>query len=194
MIKLTEDGGIGDDTLLGGRGDDVLLGGNDNDAIDGNQGNDTALMGAGDDRFTWDPGDGSDTIEGQDGHDAMTFNGANVAEAFDVSANGGRVRFFRNVANITMDLNRVEEIDLNALGGADQVTVHDLSGTDLTAVESDLAGTIGGTTGDGAQDQVIVDATAAMTSSRPPARRAPRPSVGCRRSSASRTPRRHRTR
>ena len=28
----------------------------------------------------------------------MTFNGANVAEVFDVSANGGRVRFFRNVA------------------------------------------------------------------------------------------------
>ena len=76
--------------------------------IDGNQGNDTALMGAGDDRFTWDPGDGSDIIEGQAGSDMLAFNGANVAEAFDVSANGGRVRFFRNVANITMDLNDVE--------------------------------------------------------------------------------------
>ena len=97
----------------------MQLGGDDNDALDGNQGNDTALMGAGDDRFTWDPGDGSDTIEGQDGRDAMAFNGANIAEAFDVSANGGRVRFFRNVANITMDLNDVEAIDLNALGGAD---------------------------------------------------------------------------
>ena len=158
-MKLTEDGGAGDDTLLGGRGNDVLLGGDGNDAIDGNQGNDTALMGAGDDRFTWDPGDGSDIIEGQAGRDAMTFNGANVAEAFDVSANGGRVRFFRNVANITMDLNDVEAIDLNALGGADQLTVNDVSGTDLTAVNTDLAGTIGGTTGDGAQDQVIVNAT-----------------------------------
>jgi Ca2+-binding RTX toxin-like protein len=159
VLKLTEDGGIGDDTLLGSRGDDVLLGGNDDDAIDGNQGNDTALMGANDDRFTWDPGDGSDIIEGQDGHDAMTFNGANVAEAFDVSANGGRVRFLRNVANITMDLNDVEGIDLNALGGADRLTVNDVSGTDLTAVNTDLAGAIGGTTGDGAQDQVIVNAT-----------------------------------
>ena len=46
-------------------------------------------MGAGDDRFIWDPGDGSDTIEGQAGSDALTFNGANVAEQFDVSANGG---------------------------------------------------------------------------------------------------------
>jgi Ca2+-binding RTX toxin-like protein len=159
-MKLTEDGGAGNDTLLGGRGADVLLGGDDDDTIDGNQGNDTALMGVGDDRFVWDPGDGSDIIEGQDGADAMTFNGANVAEAFDVSANGGRVRFFRNVANITMDLNDVERIDLNALGGADVLTVNDLSGTDLTAVNGDLAGTIGGTTGDGAPDQVIVKATA----------------------------------
>jgi Ca2+-binding RTX toxin-like protein len=157
--KLTQDGGTGNDTLLGGRGNDVQLGGDGNDSLDGNQGNDVAFMGAGDDRFTWDPGDGSDTIEGQDGRDAMTFNGANIAEAFDVSANGGRVRFLRNVANITMDLNDVEAIDVNALGGADTVTVNDVSGTDLTAVNSDLAAAIGGAVGDGAQDQVIVNAT-----------------------------------
>jgi Ca2+-binding RTX toxin-like protein len=158
-MKLTEDGGAGDDTLLGGRGNDVQIGGENNDALDGNQGNDTALMGAGDDRFTWDPGDGSDIVEGQAGVDTLAFNGANVAEAFDVSANGGRVRFFRNVANITMDLNDVEGIALNALGGADQLTVNDVSGTDLTTVNTDLAGAIGGTTGDGAPDQVIVNAT-----------------------------------
>jgi Ca2+-binding RTX toxin-like protein len=158
-MKLTEDGGAGDDTLLGGRGNDVQIGGDNNDALDGNQGNDTALMGAGDDRFTWDPGDGSDIVEGQAGVDTLAFNGANVAEAFDVSANGGRVRFFRNVANITMDLNDVEGIALNALGGADQLTVNDVSGTDLTTVNTDLAGAIGGTTGDGAPDQVIVNAT-----------------------------------
>jgi Ca2+-binding RTX toxin-like protein len=159
VLKLTADGGTGDDTLLGSQGDDALLGGNDNDAIDGNQGNDTAFMGADDDRFTWDPGDGSDVVEGQAGNDTLAFNGANIAEAFDVSANGGRVRFIRNVANITMDLDDVEGIALNALGGADQLTVNDVSGTDLTAVNTDLAGTIGGTTGDGAQDQVIVNAT-----------------------------------
>jgi Ca2+-binding RTX toxin-like protein len=157
--KLTQDGGAGNDTLVGGRGNDVQVGGDGNDAFDGNQGNDVALMGAGDDRFTWDPGDGSDTIEGQDGADTMAFNGANVAETFDVSANGGRVRFVRDVGNITMDLDGAERIDLNALGGADRLTVNDLAGTDLTAVNPDLAATIGGTAGDGAQDQVIVNAT-----------------------------------
>ena len=118
LIKITVDGGAGNDTLLGSNGVDVLLGGDGNDVVDGNQGNDTALLGAGDDSFQWDPGDGSDTIEGQDGTDAMLFNGSNVNENIDVSANGGRLRFVRNVANIVMDLNDVESIVANALGGA----------------------------------------------------------------------------
>ena len=58
-----------------------------------------------------------------------------------------------------MDLNDVETIDLNALGGTDTVTVNDLTGTDVTEVNVDLAGTIGGTAGDGAADTVIVNGT-----------------------------------
>jgi hypothetical protein len=41
--------------------------------------------------------------------------------------------FFRDIASITMDLDDVESIDFRAFGGADTVTVHDVSGTDLTA-------------------------------------------------------------
>src|SRR5262249_19087613 len=108
LIKLTVDGGTGNDTILGSNGNDFLLGGDGNDFIDGNQGNDTALMGAGDDTFQWDPGDGSDIVEGQDGADRMLFNGANINERMDVSANGQRIRFTRDVANIVMDLNGVE--------------------------------------------------------------------------------------
>ena len=40
----------------------------------------------------------------------MLFNGANISERMDVSANGQRVRFVRDVANITMDLDNVESI------------------------------------------------------------------------------------
>ena len=58
--------------------------------------------------------------------------------AFDISANGGRVRFTRDVANITMDLNDVENINVAALGGADTITVNDLSGTDVKQVAIDL--------------------------------------------------------
>ena len=96
-------------------------------------------MGAGDDTFVWNPGDDNDTLEGQAGFDTMLFNGANVAENIDISANGGRVRFFRNIANVTMDLDDVEGIDFNALGGADNVVVNDLSGTDVTEVNTNLA-------------------------------------------------------
>ena len=53
----------------------------------------------------------------------MLFNGANVAEKFDLSANGDRLRFTRDIANITMDTHGVERVDVQALGGADTVTV-----------------------------------------------------------------------
>jgi Ca2+-binding RTX toxin-like protein len=145
-LKLGVDGGAGDDALLGGAGDDVLRGGDGNDILDGNQGVDIALLGAGDDRFLWDPGDGSDTVEGQAGHDTMTFNGSDASEQFEVSANGRRVRFTRDVGTITMDLNGIEETDLAALGGSDRLTVNDVSGTDLTEIQTDLAGNQGAST------------------------------------------------
>jgi Ca2+-binding RTX toxin-like protein len=157
LIQITVDGGPDNDTLLGSNGVDFLLGGTGNDFVDGNQGNDTALMGAGDDTFQWDPGDGSDIVEGQDNTDTMLFNGANINEKMDVSANGGRVRFTRDVANIVMDLNDVESIVTRALGGVDTLTTNDLSGTDVTSVLWDLNANGGGD--DAAADNVIVNAT-----------------------------------
>jgi hypothetical protein len=158
-IPTTIDGGAGADSLAGGSGAELLLGGDGNDSIDGNRGNDVAFMGAGDDTFVWDPGDGSDVVEGQDGADTMLFNGAGGPEQVDLSANGNRLRFFRTQGTITMDTRGVERVDFNALGGADTVTVNDLTGTDVTSVNVDLAGTIGGGAGDGSADRVIVNAT-----------------------------------
>jgi hypothetical protein len=153
------DGGPGNDTIAGGAGPETLNGGPGNDTIDGNAGNDVSDLGPGDDTFVWDPGDGSDTIEGNDGTDNMVFNGAAVSETVDLSANGNRLRFFRSPANITMDTHGVESVDFNALGGADSVTVNDLSGTDVHNVDVDLAGTLGGVTGDGQADRVTVVGT-----------------------------------
>jgi Ca2+-binding RTX toxin-like protein len=158
-IPATIDGGPGDDTIAGGKGVETLIGGDGNDTIDGNGGNDPALLGAGDDSFVWDPGDGSDTVDGQDGADTMRFNGAGIAEKIELSANGNRLRFTRDVGTITMDTAGVERVDFNALGGADLVTVNDLSGTDVTGVNVDLAGSLGGATGDGAPDRVVVTGT-----------------------------------
>ena len=118
------------------------------------------MLGAGDDTFVWDPGDGSDVVEGQDGLDTMRFNGANIADQVDLSANGSRLRFFRNPGNITMDTAGVERVDFNALGGADLVTFNDLRGTDVSALNLELAGSLGGAAGDGAADRVVVNGTA----------------------------------
>jgi Ca2+-binding RTX toxin-like protein len=159
LIKVTVDGGTGNDTILGTNGIDLLRGGDGDDFIDGQQGNDVAFLGAGNDVFQWDPGDGSDTVEGGDGTDRMLFNGSNGDEIFEASANGERVRFTRNLGNIVMDLNDVEAIDLNTLGGVDRTTVNSLRGTDLVEINVNQAGTIGGTAGDGLADVVTVFGT-----------------------------------
>jgi Ca2+-binding RTX toxin-like protein len=159
LIQLTIDGGTGNDTLLGSNGSDLLFGGEGDDFIDGQQGNDVAFLGAGDDVFQWDPGDGSDTVEGQAGSDTLLFNGSAGNEIFEATANGERLRFVRNLGNIVMDLNEVESLDLNMLGGADTVRVNDLSGTDMVEVNVNLAGTFSGTAGDSQPDTIIVNGT-----------------------------------
>ena len=56
--------------------------------------------------------------------------------------------------------NGVENIQVNALGGADTIVVNDLTGTDAKQVNIDLSGTAGSGQGDGAADNVIVNGTA----------------------------------
>src|SRR5262249_21946235 len=91
----------------------------------------------------------------------LQFNGSNIAEKIDLSANGSRLRMTRDVASVTMDVNGVEQVNVAVLGGADTVTVNDLSGTGVTAVNIDLAAMPGSGTGDGAADAVIVNGTSA---------------------------------
>jgi Ca2+-binding RTX toxin-like protein len=158
-IPTTMEGGSGNDTMLGGSGAETYRGGSGSDFADGNRGNDVAdAMGSGNDTFQWDPGDGNDVIEGDSGFDTMLFNGAGAAERIEMSANGDRLRFTRDVANIVMDTDSVERVVFNALGGTDLVTVNDLGATDVTQVDVDLAGP--GGAGDGALDTVVVNGTA----------------------------------
>jgi len=160
QISLTVDGGAGNDTIIGSQGADMLIGGDGNDTVIGGRGNDTAFLGAGNDTFVWNPGDGNDTVEGEAGTDTLVFNGANIAESMDISANGPRVRLSRNIGNIVMDLDGVEHIQVAALGGPDTITVNDLAGTAATQVALDLSATAGSGQGDGAADTVIDNATA----------------------------------
>ncbi len=144
---------------VGGLGDDVMLGSEGGDTMNGGDGADLMFGGAGDDDFVWNPGDDSDVLEGQAGLDTLLFRGANIAEIVSLTANGARMLLFRNVASVLMDANDVERVEFAALGGADQVTVNDLTGTDVTEVSIDLASVAGSGVGDGQADNVIVNGT-----------------------------------
>jgi len=148
--------GAGNDVVLGGTGDDGILAGGGRDVVDGNRGSDTADLDGGDDEFIWDPGDGSDTIRGASGHDTLTFNGSSGDEALAAFSLGGRLGFTRDLGSIFMDSASVEQLDVNALGGADTFTMDDLSDTGVNTVDANLAGSLGGVGGDGAVDALTV--------------------------------------
>lgn len=128
-VALTFTSGVGNDTVYGSALNDVFGSG---------VGNDTFYGGGGSDALTWNPGDGSDVFEGGDGNDALVFNGSGAAEVFTLSAVGTRLQLLRDVGNITMDMADVEQVNLNALGGADSATVNDLTPTDVQVVNIDL--------------------------------------------------------
>ncbi len=148
LTAITMDGGSDNDTLSGSNGADTLIGGSGNDAVDGQQGVDNALLGSGNDTFQWDPGDGNDTVDGQSSTDSLVFNGSAIGEVMHVSANGARVNLTRNIANITTDLVGMERTLFVPRGGADVITVEDLTGTEMDVVEADF-------TADGVSDSLI---------------------------------------
>jgi hypothetical protein len=157
-IPTTIAGGDGNDSLEGGQTkvaaqNETYYGGDGNDLVDGGKGADTANLGDGGDTFRWDNGEGSDVIEGQDGHDTLVFNGAGINENVTLTADAGRLKFFRVQGNVLMDTDGVEQVDDNAAGGADSVTVNDLSSTDVRQTNIDLGGV------DAAADSVVVNAT-----------------------------------
>lgn len=158
-INMTIDGGAGRDTITGGQGADLILGGEGNDMVVGGRGNDTVQLGSGSDAFVWNPGDGSDIVEGEDGTDSLVFNGASAAESIAIAAFGGRVQLARDVANVTMDVNQVEVIQVNTFDGADTVTIDDLTGTGVMRVGVDLADNPSTGDGDGQPDNVVLGGT-----------------------------------
>jgi Ca2+-binding RTX toxin-like protein len=128
-------GGAQPVAMSGGGGVDTLTGSGLGDIVRGGPGNDSMFGGAGDDVFTWVPGDGSDTIQGGAGNDILAFVGSAEAETFAVTADGVGFDFTRDVGNIVMDLEGIESLELSTLGGANSVTVNDLTGVaDLASV------------------------------------------------------------
>ena len=150
-------GGNGNDTLIGGAGNDTLFGGNGDDTVIGGKGTDTAFLGNGNDTFIWNPGDGNDVVDGGRGFDTLVFRGADrpAGETFSIDPNGSGATF--NRPNGTIDLTDVERIQFEAQGQhPDNITINDLTGTDVKQVAIDLGGGAGG---DGQVDKVFINAT-----------------------------------
>jgi hypothetical protein len=124
LIKLTLDGGTGDDNLTGGDGDD---------------------------RFLWAPGQttSQDAIDGSDGNDTLQLEGDDSAETYELTG-AIAVTTTRNgiQPNAT---SRVETIAINGRDGDDQVRVADAV-ADHAALDADLGAgadlAIGGAAGD----------------------------------------------
>jgi Ca2+-binding RTX toxin-like protein len=151
----TLSGDAGRDDLRGGAGVDVLIGGKGADTADGGVGTDTEILGDGADTALWVPGEGSDVIAGGTGHDTLAFTGADLSEVMSLSANGDNAVLLRDLGNIRMDLDGVENVEVSALGGADTMTVNNLDGTDVRRADLDLSAQ--GGSGDRQQDKVFVN-------------------------------------
>ena len=88
----------------------------------------------------------------------MLFNGSAGNESFEASANGGRVRFTRNVGEHRHGPRRRRDARHEGpRRRRHRSTVNDLSGTDVTDVVADLNAAGGGD--DLAADNVIVNVT-----------------------------------
>jgi Ca2+-binding RTX toxin-like protein len=150
VMQLSINGDAGNDTITGSRGADELDGGDGNDAVAGGRGNDLVDLGAGNDLFTWSVGDGRDTVNGGAGIDTVVLTGSSGAEGFDIQANS-------IFASLNVD-DGVERVKIRALAGGDTIFVGSLAGTDVSAVDIDLAAAVSGALPDAASDTIIVDA------------------------------------
>lgn len=158
-LRLDVDAGAGDDVIASGGGDDMLRGGAGRDFVSGGRGNDRAWLGAGDDVFAWDNGDGSDVVDGNGGRDALVFNGFAAAETFCLTAAAAQAVLTRDLGNIRMDMTSIEAVTIRAFGGADAISLGDMTGSTVRAVE--VAMSLPGLAGDGAADAVTVEGGAA---------------------------------
>ena len=111
-----------------------------NDTITGAGGADTITMLGGNDLALWSLGDGSDIVEGGVGIDTARFS--STAGFFLVSGGSGGVFVADGAGGAAtfVDVNDVERLEFFLSAFYNQITVGDLSGTDVTKVTIDFAG------------------------------------------------------
>ena len=155
MPRTDMSGGDGNDTLLGGSKLEVINGDGGNDFIDGRGGDDALNGEAGNDTFNWSPGGGNDFIQAGLDFDTIRFDGSNGNEAFELFNDDGFFSITRSLGAVSLLIQDLETVNLQAFGGQDVVNVRDLTAVGVTVVNVNLAGPLG--TPDGVADQVLVE-------------------------------------
>ena len=154
-------GGVGNDILYAGPLDDLLDGGVDDDLLVAGIGNATMNGNRGNDQFHWKAGDGNPNIDGGGGTDSLGMTGSDAADSFVLRPiNNARLQ-----VEVSDDLKKllatprsanVEYVEVEGLGGADNVVVKALLGTAVEVVSVDTSDKL---TPDGAKDTIVVNAT-----------------------------------
>jgi hypothetical protein len=88
-------------------------------------------------------------VDGGEGQDAATLAGTDSSEDFRLSSADTRVRMTRDGGRVSMLTSALEQAELPAGGGRDELDVRDLTGAELQEVHTDL--------GDGQDDRLSVD-------------------------------------
>lgn len=135
-------GDDGNDTLDGSTNDDFIYGGGEDDYIIGGQGRDYLYGGGEIDTFVWSNGDGNDVVDGGSAADTLSLTTADefgdssfTGERFTLTADGVEAIFQRTSDNpFNVVLSNTETVELFTLGGADSLTVGDLTGTGIESV------------------------------------------------------------
>jgi Ca2+-binding RTX toxin-like protein len=137
--------GLGNDTI-------VLTGVAHPAVVSGGDGNDTFIGGPAGDTFVWNPGDDDDVVDGGLGSDTLVFNGSNIGEMITITADGAGFDLTRDVANVRMEVENAETLELRSSGGADTVVTTGLVDTAQVIVDGPLG------VDDGAADVLTFDA------------------------------------
>jgi len=132
----THNGSPVGDLIIAAGGDDTVSGQAAGDVIYGNKGSDTLNGNQGPDVFVWTNGDGTDTVNGNQGIDTQVVEGSPTAgEDFELRADGGGAVFERSSqVAFQINLQSVEELHLQSLGGNDDLLVRNLQGSGVNEV------------------------------------------------------------
>lgn len=129
------DGGGGNDFIYGGGGNDSLQGGDGRDTLIGNGGTDTLNGGESDDTIIWrGQKDFKVNVESSAGQDFLVIQGDSTGNILTVQTVGNDLQATEGNAKITIDA-AIQNITVNLGGGDDSLTMLDMSGAQLNAIQ-----------------------------------------------------------